>query len=427
MGHMRAPCSAASDRRWHDFLHGANAARAAGLRCLPSARLRRLALILLLAFGCAGGLALVEVALRLHQWAQDGVRNQFVEDRSLLHHRLRANFDGVVRGVHFTTNSRGLRDREFAVPKPAGIFRIAILGDSFTEGSGLEDAEAMPKRLEQRVQRACGLGIEVVNAGVSSYSPILYYLHLKYVVAPLQPDLVVVNVDMGDVHEDMIRTEIASLDAHGLPIAVPANRRLELAQTLPPILPPALRGLEALMARLAVYQRLRLSSLGIWFFGHRRLELAGLERSGLVGDLRYDPLAVTRDVETEQTRRAWALTSRYIRGIQDVARSLGARFVLVTYPYAHQVSATASPAGRQAAGIPAQLFTSERPFEILEALGAQYGFPVINLLPLFRQRETQHGPLFRYDDIHHTAQGAEVFAEGVFIGLREHGLISCAG
>ncbi len=292
MGHMRAPCSAASDRRWHDFLHGANAARAAGLRCLPSARLRRLALILLLAFGCAGGLALVEVALRLHQWAPDGVRSQFVEDRSLLHHRLRANFDGVVRGVHFTTNSRGLRDREFAVPKPAGIFRIAILGDSFTEGSGLEDAEAMPKRLEQRVQRACGLGIEVVNAGVSSYSPILYYLHLKYVVAPLQPDLVVVNVDMGDVHEDMIRTEIASLDAHGLPIAVPANRRLELAQTLPPILPPALRGLEALMARLAVYQRLRLSSLGIWFFGHRRLELAWLERSGLVGDLRYDPLAV---------------------------------------------------------------------------------------------------------------------------------------
>src|SRR5438445_807297 len=180
-----------------------------------SAPRRRLALVLLLVFGCAVGLGLAEGALRIDQWRRGGVRNQFVEDRSLLHHRLRANYDGVVRGARFTTNSRGLRDREFAVPKPAGIFRIAVLGDSFTVGSGL------------------------------------------------------------------------------------------------------------------------------------------------VGDLRYDPLAVTRDVDTEQIRRAWLLTSRYIVGIRDVARKLGASFVLVTYPYAHQVSATASPAGRLAAGIRAQLFTSE--------------------------------------------------------------------
>src|SRR2546428_7513674 len=298
-----------------------------------SAPRRRLALVLLLVFGCAVGLGLAEGALRIDQWRRGGVRNQFVEDRSLLHHRLRATYDGVVRGARFPTTSRGLRDREFAVPKPAGIFRIAVLGDSFTEGSGLADAESMPKRLEQRLRRSCGAEIEVVNAGVSSYSPILYYLHLKHVVAPLQPDLVVVNLDMGDVHEDMIRTNIASLDAHGLPVAVPSNRRLELAQMLPPILPPALRGLEAPIARLAVYQRLRRSSLGAWAFGHRRLEVAWLERSGLVGDLRYDPLAVTRDVDTEQIRRAWLLTSRYIVGIRDVARKLGASFVLVTYPY----------------------------------------------------------------------------------------------
>jgi hypothetical protein len=74
-----------------------------------------------------------------------------------------------------------------------------------------------------------------------------------------------------------------------------------------------------------------------------------------------------------------------------VARNLGARFVLVTYPHAHQVSATASPGGRQAAGIRAQFFTSERPFKILEALGAQHGFPVINLVALFREPEAGAG------------------------------------
>ena len=378
--------------------------------------------------GCAVGLVLIEVALRLQQSSRDGVRNQFVEDRGLLHHRLRPHFDGVVRGARFTTNSRGLRDREFAVPKPVGVFRIAVLGDSFTEGSGLTDAEAMPKRLEARLrQRSCGTGVEVVNAGVSSYSPILYYLHLKHVVAPLQPDLVVLNVDMTDVHEDMIRTEIASLDAQGLPVAVPANRRLESAQTLLPILPPALRGLEAPIARLAVYQRLRRSSVGHWLVGRPLVDAAAMEQRGLVGDLRYDPMAITRDLETEQIHRAWALSGRYIRGISDLARSLGARFVLVTYPHAHQVSATASPAGRNAVGMRPRLYASERPFKILEALGARHGFPVINLLALFRHREAVDGPLFRYEDMHHTAKGADVFAEGVFTGLREHRLVTCAG
>ncbi len=373
------------------------------------------------------GLVLIEVALRLQEASRDTVRNQFVEDRVLLHHRLRPNFSGTIRGARFTTNSRGLRDREFAVPKPAGIFRIAVLGDSFTEGSGLDDAETMPRRLEARLRlTSCGPGIEVVNAGVSSYSPILYYLHLKHVVAPLRPDLVVVNFDMTDVQEDMIRTEIASLDAQGLPVAVPANRRLEWAQVLPPLLPPALHGLDDRLSRLAVYQRWRRSSLGTWLFGQRQLDLVGLEESGLVGDLRYDPFAITREIDTEQIRRAWALTGRYIRGISDLARSLGARFVLVTYPHPHQVSATASPAGRQGAGIGAHLFASERPFKILESLGARNDFPVINLLSLFRYREAVDGPLFRYEDFHHTVKGADLFAEGVFAGLRQHGLIACA-
>src|SRR5205814_2280425 len=95
--------------------------------------------------------------------------------------------------------------------------------------------------------------------------------------------------------------------------AVRANRRLEWAQVLPPLLPPALHGLDDRLSRLAVYQRWRRSSLGTWLFGQRQLDLVGLEESGLVGDLRYDPFAITREIDTEQIRRAWALTGRYVR------------------------------------------------------------------------------------------------------------------
>jgi hypothetical protein len=64
----------------------------------------------------------------------------FVPD--LLHHRLLSGF-ALAPGVegqyqregtsYVRINSDGLRDREHPKAKPAGTFRIAVLGDSFTE------------------------------------------------------------------------------------------------------------------------------------------------------------------------------------------------------------------------------------------------------------------------------------------------------
>jgi len=40
-------------------------------------------------------------------------------------------------------------------------------------------------------------------------------------------------------------------------------------------------------------------------------------------------------------------------------------------------------------------------------------------------RESREGPLFREDDIHHTAAGARVFAEGILAALLERRLVPC--
>ncbi len=88
-----------------------------------------------------------------------------------------------------------------------------------------------------------------------------------------------------------------------------------------------------------------------------------------------------------------------------------------------RVSATESPRGRKKFGIGQGLATSKRPFEILEALGREEGFPVINLLSLFRQRDASEGPLFWTNDNHHTPRGARLFAQGIVAGLRERHLL----
>jgi hypothetical protein len=388
-----------------------------------SARVRRAGIAILCLFGLAFGLAVAEVYLRFAPYPS---RRAHMGEDPVLHHRLRPNFDAPVSGTRFTTNSLGLRDREYAIPKPARVFRILMLGDSFTEGGGLENDETVAKVVEAGLRSGpCGNAVEVVNAGHASYSPILQYLMLREIGLRLQPDLVVVNFDMTDVHDDYVRTRIARLDANGLPIAVVPDRRIETWLIMPPVFPRPLRWLEDRMGRLAVYQTFRKSKPGIWLVRRFTLSQAQIEAKGLIGNLRYDRLALARDADFADVREGWALTERYLAGIQDLARRHGAGFALVVYPHAYQVSATASPVGRERMGMGTGLFSSPRPFAALEELGARGGFPVVNLLALFRQREPLQGPLFRERDFHHTRAGATVFGEGVLTGLRERRLVPC--
>jgi hypothetical protein len=53
-------------------------------------------------------------------------------------------------------NSRGYRDRERGVLKPAGVRRIVALGDSFAWGVGVELEDAWPQRLERGLCRVRG-------------------------------------------------------------------------------------------------------------------------------------------------------------------------------------------------------------------------------------------------------------------------------
>ncbi len=349
----------------------------------------------------------------------------------LLHHRLKRNWTGHVLGEEFRTNSLGLRDREYRLQKPEGTFRIFMLGDSFTEGGGLRLSQTVAKQVERMLNgRPCGKRFEVINGGTPSYSPITEYLQLKLIGLQLHPDLVVLNFDMTDVHDDLARTVTARLDANGLPLAEGSDRLADAAFLTPPLRKPRiLRFLDPLEVFLNRHSRLyhdvRESTIGQWLFGSLKLTPERLEALHLIGNIQYDITSITRDGDFPGMQEAWTLTKRYIVGIRDLARERGLAFVFVVYPHAQQVSADESPAGRRKFGIGPGFYASERPFQILEELGRQEGFPVINLLSLFRQREVTEAPLYWYDDPHFNAQGARVLAEGIFAGLLKHRLVPC--
>lgn len=93
-------------------------------------------------------------------------------------------------------NSQGLRDREFAVPKPEGVYRILMIGDSLTFGSGVASADSLPKQLEAKLGSAA---VEVINAGVPGYGTYQERLLLEDVGLAYQPDLVI----LGFFHNDL--------------------------------------------------------------------------------------------------------------------------------------------------------------------------------------------------------------------------------
>lgn len=98
-----------------------------------------------------------------------------------------------------TSNALGFRGREVETPKPAGRYRLACIGGSTTYDDKVHDEEAYPVRLEAFLRAARpARDVEVVNAGVPSYTTAENVANLALRVVDLQPDAIVLYEGIND-------------------------------------------------------------------------------------------------------------------------------------------------------------------------------------------------------------------------------------
>ncbi|MBI5504746.1 MAG: SGNH/GDSL hydrolase family protein [Deltaproteobacteria bacterium] len=104
------------------------------------------------------------------------------------------------RGAPYATNSRGFRGPEFTLDKSADTFRIAMLGDSYTMGSGVRYEEAYPARVEAALAAEhFGKRVEVLNFGLSGLN-LEGSIRLRLPMArDYRPDLLVYGFTVNDV------------------------------------------------------------------------------------------------------------------------------------------------------------------------------------------------------------------------------------
>ena len=103
------------------------------------------------------------------------------------------------------TNSLGLHDQEFTLPKPSGRFRILALGDSFTYGLVPYEDVAMTI-VGARLHDACpGRDLDLLNFGVGGTGVHDYRIRLSLAFDEYEPDLVLVHFYAGNDGPDLFR------------------------------------------------------------------------------------------------------------------------------------------------------------------------------------------------------------------------------
>lgn len=103
-----------------------------------------------------------------------------------------AHPEKIRRRITFTysTNSHGLRGKEFSAKKEPGVYRIIVAGECVTFGAGVDDHQTYAVVLERLLRiRNPSRRIEVINAGSMAGAPGMVLGRLKQ-AARYQPDMV---------------------------------------------------------------------------------------------------------------------------------------------------------------------------------------------------------------------------------------------
>jgi hypothetical protein len=109
---------------------------------------------------------------------------------------------------HEKLNSQRMRDVEHAIKKPDGVQRIAILGDSTTEGLQVSLDETYARQLQNQLNANAisthkPARFEVLNFGCASYSTGQERLLYQQQVRQFKPDKVIVLYNFGDSAENI--------------------------------------------------------------------------------------------------------------------------------------------------------------------------------------------------------------------------------
>ncbi len=147
--------------------------------------------------------------LNYHQWRQDETPKGWNQGRAVLYHQrgdfLSVDFNpsvsGVLSGEVVTTNPLGMRDREYSKKKPAGAYRMLLVGASHEIGLGVKDDETFENLVEDHLNRARAgtySKYEILNLSVGAADLFQKLARIEQLGFDFEPDAVLLSVYEAD-------------------------------------------------------------------------------------------------------------------------------------------------------------------------------------------------------------------------------------
>jgi hypothetical protein len=330
-------------------------------------------------------------------------------------YRLRSNASVSYRSseasvTFHTEGTAGMR----VVPEPAGgtpDSTMLVLGDSFTFGMNVQDDQAFPARLQERLN-AAGPEWRVLNAGVFGYGTDNQAAWLSEHGWQHNPRLVVVGFFVGNDVKDVmfgITKTVATED--GRLVAAEASReamdRGEEGQDV-----ERSSGLKGwLEGNSHAYLFLR----SLWY------NTLGKGRSGPTKLTIFDAASFYRKDVPPEIEAGWQKTFDVLKAMQADCDAHGAELVLVVIPTREQVYPKSWDDVKAQFDLDEAEFDLELPQRKLSDFASGEGILYIDLLPDFKAANSDPNLYFQVDR-HWTVKGHELAAEVIGRELGEMGL-----
>jgi hypothetical protein len=267
-------------------------------------------------------------------------------------------------GVDMVFNSLGMRDIEPVLPKPPGITRVLLLGDSVVVGPLVEQDEIAASRLRALL---AGRPMDVTTAAVSGWNTVFEELFVAANIDRLNPDVIVlVYVDNDNE------------------LALPFDRAREAPKT----------------AGQRMYRWLlvnsRLFEWAVYVYRERYPDWAGLGRMA-----ERDKARAEAGEPFSLTDKGWLESRAALERIAVAAKEHGAGFVIVLFRYAH-----------------AEL--SDRVLARLTEFSETHGVPVVDGMTWYQGRVPALYFVTPFDS-HPNAEGQDRLARGILTLLEPEG------
>jgi hypothetical protein len=274
----------------------------------------------------------------------------------------------------YRMNSEGFRDEEHDKAKPEGVFRIAVLGDSYAEALQVSQEEAFWSVLERELERCPALGgrrVESINFGTSGYGTAQELMTLRHRVWDYDPDVVLLAFLTGND----LRNNVRELERDpARPYFVVRDGQLVLDDSF--LQSPVYLNLSTWPWRVKARVLDASRTAQLIYEGRRLLKQREMAEAQVNDD---KPVYMTP--KSSWWLQAWDVTLRLLETMRDEVVAAGARFELVVLTNGVQVHPDPSVRAeyRELLGVETLTYPDER----IAAFAREKGIPVLSLVAPF--------------------------------------------